>query len=91
MAAMALNLAGLGKSVLQPSCMAANLNPTVRVRRKDTTVEITTLMEEHMRQLTTDFPNIRRVYISHSFNISRFTCRYISRIFLVLKMSKTPW
>ena len=63
MAAMALNLAGLGKSVLQPSGMVANLNPTVRVRRKDTTVEITTLMEEHMRQLDEDFPNFLQEFI----------------------------
>ena len=60
---MALNLAGLGKSVLQPSGMVANMNPTVRVRRKDTTVEITTLMEEHLRQLTTDFPKFLDEFI----------------------------
>ena len=60
---MALNLTGLGKTVLQPSGMLANFNPTVRVRRKDTTEEITTLMEEHARQLKTDFPNFLSDFI----------------------------
>ena len=34
-----------------------------RVRRKDTTVEITTLMEEHIRQKTMDFPNFLEEFI----------------------------
>ena len=54
---MILNLPGLGVSKLQPSTLVNNLNPTVIVRRKDTSIEKTSLMKEHIRQLTTDFPD----------------------------------
>ena len=72
---MILNLPGLGVSKLQPSTLVNNLNPTVIVRRKDTSIEKTTLLEEHTRQLTTDFPDFLERFIklppSYEFEESR--------------------
>ena len=75
MAGMILNLPGLGVSKLQPSTLVNNLNPTVIVRRKDTSIEKTTLLEEHTRQLITDFPDFLERFIklppSYEFEESR--------------------
>ena len=74
-------MTGLGKTVLQPNGMVADLNPSVRVRRKDTTVEITTLVEEHERQLITDFPNYLEEFIKlpHSYEFEDSRLHHILR------------
>ena len=68
-------MSGLGKSVLLPTTLATNLNPKVVVRRKDTTIHTTTLIDEHIRQLTTDFPDYLEKFIklppSYEFDESR--------------------
>ena len=68
-------MSGLGKSVLLPTTLATNLNPKVVVRRKDTTIHTTTLIDEHIRQLTTDFPDYLEKFIklppSYEFEESR--------------------